>query len=92
MQQSFTRRASVWGEGRERDRPPHAHTRTRTRRNLLQAPSSSHPNADFFFSFLVFFLFFWKNKDFGVGWRCCFSGVGVGGRGEAGCGGGELVA
>lgn len=82
-QQSFTRRASVWGEGRERERPPHAHTGTRTRRNLLQAPSSAHPNADFFF-FLSSFFFsfsFWKNKDFGVGWRCCFSGVAVGGRG-----------
>lgn len=91
-QQSFTGRASVWGEGRERDRPPHAHTRTHTRRNLLQAPSSSHPNADFF-SFLLFFFFcFWKNKDFGVGWRCCFSGVAVGGWGGGWRWRGETVA
>lgn len=83
MQQSFTRRASVWGERDGRGTERRTHTLGRTRG---ETSSSSHPNADFFF-FPPFFSFsFWKNKDFGVGWRCCFSGVAVGGRGEAGGG------
>lgn len=90
MQQSFTRRASVWGEGRERDRPPHAHTRTRTRRNLLQAPSSSHPNVDFFLSSFFFFFFLEEQRLWGGlallffrGW-CWWTGGGWMWRGGAG--------
>lgn len=71
---------NVWGEGRERERPPHAHTRTHNG----ETSSSSHPNADFFLLPSFFFFSFWKNKDFGVGWRCCFSGVAVGGWGGEG--------
>lgn len=70
MPQSFTRRASVWGEGRERGQTD---ARARTRRNLLRVPPALIP------TFIIIFLR--KNKDFGVGWRVCLSGVGVGGWG-----------
>lgn len=87
LQQSFTRRASVWGEGRERDRH-RTHTLGCARGETSRLPPALIPML-IFFPFLLFFFCFWKNKDFGVGWRCCFSGVAVGGRGEAGGGGGN---
>lgn len=90
-QQSFTRRASVWGEGRERERPPHAHTGTRTRRNLLQAPSSAHPNADFFFFLSSFFFPFLFGRTKTLGWvgAVVFPGLLSVDGGEAGGGGGS---
>lgn len=87
--QSFTGRASVWGEGRERDRPPHAHTRTHTRRNLLQAPSSSHPNADFFLSSFFFSFVFGRTKTLGWVGAVVFPGLLSVDGGEAGDGGGR---
>lgn len=84
MQQSFTRRASVWGERDGRGTERRTHTLGRTRG---ETSSSSHPNADFFFSFPPFFLFFLEEQRLWGGlallfFRGCCRWTGGGCRGE----------
>lgn len=73
MQQSFTRRASVWGERDGRGTERRTHTLGRTRG---ETSSSSHPNADFFFSFPPFFPFlFGRTKTLGWVGAVVFPGL-----------------